>query len=184
VFGTMMLQSTWVLYTGYRYGWTPRQVGVSLMVVGISAIVVQGKLVGVLLSRMGERRGLFVGLSITATVMVLYGLATEGWMIYPLICVGAFGGLTGPAVQTLITRRVPADEQGTVQGALASLASLATVFAPPIAAWSFAACIRPQALVYLPGITFFEAAAVIVAALVLTARSLRPDHGLLPEKPR
>lgn len=26
-----MAQSTWVLYTGYRYGWTPREVGLSLM---------------------------------------------------------------------------------------------------------------------------------------------------------
>jgi MFS transporter, DHA1 family, tetracycline resistance protein len=173
VFGTMMLQSTWVLYTGYRYGWSPRQVGVSLMVVGISAIVVQGKLVGVLLPRMGEKRGLFFGLSTTAIVMVLYGLATEGWMIYPLICVGALGGLTAPSVQSLITRRVPSDEQGTVQGALASLASLATVFAPPIAAWSFAACIGPNAIIYLPGVTLFEAAAVVLVGLVLAARSLR-----------
>ena len=173
VFGTMMLQSTWVIYTGYRYGWTPRQVGVSLMIVGISAIVVQGKLVGVVLPRIGEKRGLFFGLSITVVVMVLYGLATESWMIYPLICVGAFGGLTAPSVQSLITRRVPADEQGTVQGALSSLASLATVFAPPIGAWSFAACIGPNAIVHLPGVTLFEAAAVVMVALALAARTLR-----------
>jgi DHA1 family tetracycline resistance protein-like MFS transporter len=176
VFGTMMLHSTWVLYTGYRYGWTPRQVGISLMLVGLSAIVVQGRLVGVLVSRIGEKRGLLTGLSITAIVMVLYGLVTEGWMIYPLICVGAFGGLTGPSVQTLITRRVPADEQGTVQGALASLSSLATVFAPPIAAWSFAACVGPNAIIHLPGIPLFEAAAVVLTGLALAVRSLRrPD---------
>jgi MFS transporter, DHA1 family, tetracycline resistance protein len=173
VFGTMMLQSTWVLYTGYRYGWTPRQVGVSLMVVGISAIVVQGKVVGVLLPRIGEKRGLFLGLSITVIVMILYGLATKGWIIYPLICVGAFGGLTAPSVQSLITRRVPADEQGTVQGALSSLASLATIFAPPIAAWSFASCIGPGALIDLPGIALFEAALVVLFGLVLAVRSLR-----------
>jgi DHA1 family tetracycline resistance protein-like MFS transporter len=173
VFGTMMLQSTWVIYTGYRYGWTPRQVGVSLMIVGLSAIVVQGKLVGVLLPRMGEKRGLILGLATTAVVMVLYGIATEGWMVYPLICIGALGGLSGPSVQTLITRRVPADEQGTVQGALSSLASLATIFAPPIGAWSFAACIGPKAIIHLPGITLFEAAAVVVAGLLLALRALR-----------
>jgi DHA1 family tetracycline resistance protein-like MFS transporter len=175
IFGTMMLQSTWVLYTGYRYGWSPRDVGVSLMLVGLSAIVVQGKLVGVILPKIGERRGLIFGMSLTAVVTILYGLAPEGWMIYPLICIGSFGGLTGPAVQTLITRRVPADEQGTVQGALASLSSLATVFAPPIAAWSFAACIGPNAVIELPGITLFEAAAVILIGLGLAIRSLRGE---------
>ncbi|MGH7945410.1 MAG: MFS transporter, partial [Opitutaceae bacterium] len=160
-------------YTGYRYGWTPRQVGVSLMIVGISAIVVQGKLVGVLLPRMGEKRALYFGLSTTVVVMVLYGITTEDWMIYPLICIGALGGLTAPSVQSLITRRIPADEQGTVQGALSSLASLATVFAPPLAAWSFAACIGPNAIVYLPGIALFEAATVVLAGLVLAVRTLR-----------
>ncbi len=173
VFGTMMLQSTWVLYSGYRYNWTPREVGFSLMAVGVSAIIVQGKLVGIILPRMGEKRGLLFGLSLTAVVTVLYGLAPHGWMIYPLICIGSFGGLSGPSVQTLITKRVPPDEQGTVQGALASLASLATVFAPPIAAWSFAACIGPHAIVQLPGITLFEASAVILASLALAIRSLR-----------
>ena len=175
VFGTMMLQSTWVLYTGYRYGWTPRQVGVSLMLVGISAIVVQGKLVGVLLPRIGERRGLLFGLSTTVTVLVLYGLATEGWMVYPLICLGALGGLTAPSVQSLITQRVPLDEQGAVQGALSSLASLATVFAPPLAAWSFAAFVGPNAILHLPGIALFEAAAIVLGGLVLAERASRPS---------
>jgi MFS transporter, DHA1 family, tetracycline resistance protein len=104
---------------------------------------------------------------------VLYGLATESWMVYVLICVGALGGLTAPSVQSLITRRIPADEQGTVQGALSSLASLATVFAPPIGAWSFAACIGPNAVFQLPGIALFEAAAVVLVALSLAVRQLR-----------
>ena len=180
IFGTMMLQSTWVLYTSYRYGWTPRDVGVSLMVVGLSAIVVQGKLVGVILPRIGENRGMILGMSLTALITVSYGLVPEGWMIYPLICLGSLGGLTGPSVQTLITRRVPANEQGTVQGVLASLASLATIFAPPIAAWSFAACVGPDAIIELPGIALFEAAAVILIGLALAIRSLRLNRAASP----
>jgi DHA1 family tetracycline resistance protein-like MFS transporter len=68
---------------------------------------------------------------------------------------------------------VPANEQGTVQGALASLSSLATVFAPPIAAWSFAASVGPKAVIEVPGIALFEAAAVILVGLALALRSLR-----------
>jgi DHA1 family tetracycline resistance protein-like MFS transporter len=77
---------------------------------------------------------------------------------------------------------VPSNEQGTVQGALASLASLATVFAPPIAAWSFAACIRPDTAIYLPGVTMFEAAVIVVAALCLAVRSLRQPEDSSPSK--
>jgi DHA1 family tetracycline resistance protein-like MFS transporter len=114
-----------------------------------------------------------LGMMLSATVMVLYGFATQGWMIYPLICIGSFGGIAGPAAQTLITKRIPPNEQGAVQGALSSLASLAAVFAPPIAAWSFGACIAPGSAVYLPGIAFFEGAAVMLAALALASRALR-----------
>jgi DHA1 family tetracycline resistance protein-like MFS transporter len=172
-FGTTMLQSTWVLYTGYRYGWTPRQVGMSLMLVGVAAIVVQGRLVGVILPRIGEKRALRGGLVLAATVTALYGVATEGWMIYALICVGSFGGISAPATQALISRRVPPDEQGTVQGALSSLASLGTVFAPPIAAWSFSAFIQPDSALHLPGIACFEASTVLLVALALATRTLR-----------
>lgn len=168
-----MLQSTWVLYTGYRYGWSPRQVGVSLMLVGVMAALVQGKLVGGILRRLGEKRGLLCGLALSAVVMSLYGLATEGWMIYPLICLGSFSGISGPAAQAIITKRIPADEQGAVQGALSSLGSLASVFAPPIAAWSFGACIVPESALQLPGIAFFEASAAMVIALALGWRALR-----------
>jgi DHA1 family tetracycline resistance protein-like MFS transporter len=106
-------------------------------------------------------------------VTALYGVATEGWMVYVLICIGSLGGISGPATQGLISRRVPADEQGRVQGVLSSLASLATVFAPPIAAWSFSAAIEPGAAVHLPGIAFFEGAFVLLLAMALAARTLR-----------
>jgi MFS transporter, DHA1 family, tetracycline resistance protein len=168
-----MLQSTWVLYTGYRYGWTPRQVGLSLMLVGIMAAIVQGRLVGPILGRLGEKRGLLIGLGMSGIVMVLYGVAPQGWMIFPLIVIGSFSGIAGPAAQALITKRIPADEQGGVQGALSSLGSLASVFAPPIAAWSFGACIGPQSALHLPGIAFFEAAITMAIALGLAWRALR-----------
>jgi MFS transporter, DHA1 family, tetracycline resistance protein len=174
-----MVQSTWVLYTGYRYGWTPRQVGVSLMLVGIMAAIVQGKLVGRILGRLGEQRGLLIGLGMSATCMVLYGLATQGWMVYGLICIASFSGIAGPAAQALITKRIPANEQGAVQGALSSLASLAAVFAPPIAAWSFGGCIAAGAPFHVPGIAFFEAALAMLVALLLAWRALeavRPER--------
>ncbi|MFI5356356.1 MAG: TCR/Tet family MFS transporter [Opitutales bacterium] len=175
MFGTVMLQSTWVLYTGYRYGWSTRDVGLSLMFVGITSAIVQGRLVRPLLGWIGEQRGLVIGLLGSAAVMVGYGLATRGWMIYALVVVGALVGISGPAAQSLITRHVPADEQGAVQGSLASLTSLAGIFAPPLAAWSFGACIAPGGRWHLPGIAFFEAAALLLVALGLALRSFRID---------
>ena len=78
-----------------------------------------------------------------------------------------------PALHSLVSRRVPVDEQGAVQGALSSLVSLANVFAPPISAWGFAACIGPDARIHLPGISFFGAALMLLAAFGLATRALR-----------
>ena len=173
--GSFMLQSTWVLYTGYRYGWGTREVGLSLAAVGITTAIVQARLVRPILSRLGEQRGLAAGLVLSAVAMTGYGLATQGWMIYVLILLGAFGGIAGPAAQSLITRHVPADEQGAVQGVLASLGSLAGIFGPPIAAWSFGACVAPHTPLHLPGVAFFESAVLFLVALGLARRAFRLD---------
>ncbi len=173
MFSSTMLQSIWVLYTGYRYNWTTQQVGFSLALVGIMAAVVQGRLVRPILGKLGEKSGLILGLIFTAVIMACYGLATEGWMIYVLIPIGAFGGITGPAAQALITRNVPANEQGAVQGSLSGMVSLANIIAPPISAWSFGACITPGSRLYMPGIAFFEASLLLLVALVFAFRSFR-----------
>jgi DHA1 family tetracycline resistance protein-like MFS transporter len=171
-----MLQATWVLYTGYRFGWTPGQTGTSMMVSGLMSTVVQWKLVGPILKRTGEARGLLLGLLVSVAVFTLYGLATEGWMMYVIICFASFGGIAGPAVQSLITRRVPPTEQGAVQGALGGLQSLAGVISPLIATRSFAAAIKPEGRWHLPGIAFFEAAFLVFCAFLIASRAVRVPY--------
>ena len=173
MFAQSMLQSVWVLYTGYRYHWGPRQVGLSLTFVGVMAVVVQGGMVRRIIAATGERRGLVLGLLVSALIMAAYGLATQGWMIYLLIIIGAWGGIAGPAGQALITKHVPPTDQGAVQGSLSGLVSLANIFGPMLASWSFGRLIGP-----VPGIAFFEAAALVLVALVLAFRSFRLDDAV------
>ncbi len=169
-FANTILQSIWALYTDYRYHWSPSQVGNSLMFIGAMAIVVQGGLVKRIIALTGERKGLVIGLLVSAFAMAAYGTATQGWMIYVLVLIGAWGGIAGPSAQTLITKHVPANEQGAVQGSLSGLVSLTGIFAPLFAAWSFGKCI-PR----LPGIAFYEASALILVALALAFRSFQLD---------
>jgi DHA1 family tetracycline resistance protein-like MFS transporter len=99
-------------------------------------------------------------------------------MIYAIVCFGAFAGIAGPAIQALITRHVSPNEQGGVQGAMSSLTSLANICAP-IGAWSFAAGIAPDSRLHMPGVAFFEAAALVVAGLLLAWRTVRVDARLV-----
>ncbi len=171
--GQLMLQSTWVLYTGYRYGWTPKQVGISLAIVGVMAAIVQGGLARRIIPALGERRALMLGLTISSLSMAGYGLATQGWMIYAILVAGSLGGIGGPAAQGLISRTVAANEQGAVQGALSSLASLAGIVGPPIGASLFGYFISGRSPAHIPGISFFLSAFLIFCALLLAIRSFR-----------
>jgi DHA1 family tetracycline resistance protein-like MFS transporter len=169
-------QSLWVLYTGSRFGWNSRQVGMSLALVGFMAAIVQGGLAGRILGIIGERRGVFVGLTAMAVAMAGYGAASEGWMIYFVIVIGSLSGIGSPATQSIISQAVPADEQGAVQGALNSITSIARIIAPLLWTFLFSWAIAPGNQVHLPGLPFFGASLVSVAAAVLAWRAFRMDE--------
>ncbi len=124
------LPSLFVLYGDYRFGWTARAVGFALAGVGVVSMIVQGGLVGAAVKRLGEPRALVAGLAFGAVAFTLYGLAPTGALFLLGIPIGGLFGLTYPALQGLMTRRVGADEQGRLQGAIASVMGIAGVIAP------------------------------------------------------
>lgn len=174
----MMLFSIWALYTSYRYHWDPKHVGLSLMLVGVMSAVVQAVLAKRIIGRIGDVRGVILGLLLSALAQVLYGLAPQGWMIYCIILVGSFAGIAGPALQSYITKHVPPNEQGGVQGIYSGLASLAGIPGPLIAGWSFGWAVRPGQPGWLAGVPFFLAATLVVLALALAVRSFGKDHAV------
>jgi DHA1 family tetracycline resistance protein-like MFS transporter len=175
MFGQSMLQTIWALYTRYRFGWLPRDVGISLTFIGVTTVVVQGGLVKRIIGWTGERKGLVIGLLVSAAAMAGYGSATQGWMMYAIMLFGAVAGISGPAAQALITKHVPPTEYGAIQGSLSGLQSLSYVFAPVLGAWSFGSCIAADARWHVPGITFYEASALMLVALGLALRSFYVD---------
>lgn len=178
--GQFGVHSTWVLYTGYRYQWSPADVGLSLALVGITAAVVQGGLARWILPAIGEKRALIAGLLLNGVTLALYGLATRGWMIYAILPVGAISGLAGQAAQSMVSHAVGPHEQGTVQGALASLNSVAGFVAPLLATSLFGYFIGAQAPTPLPGIPFFLGSALAAASLGVALATLRrhPQAGV------
>ena len=171
------LQTVWVPYTTYRYGWGVGQVGASLAVVGVLMAVSQGGLVRPMVARFGEVRTLMVALVFAVLGMLLFGLASEGWMMYAVTAVYCLGlGLLNPAVQGLMSRAVAANEQGLLQGAMSSIMTGTAVIGPPLANGLFAVAIAPQAPVALPGAPFFVGSLLCLAALGLARRILSPHE--------
>ncbi|HEX7370967.1 MAG TPA: TCR/Tet family MFS transporter [Rhodanobacteraceae bacterium] len=168
------LNSTFVLYTDYRYGWGTLAVGGALAVVGLCTAIVQGGLVRPLVPKFGERRLMLAGLGFAILGYILFGLAPHAWMFMAAIPLLCLGGLAGPPAQSIMTHEVDPREQGRLQGALSSLRSLAGIIGPLLFANLFALFISKHAPVHdLSGISFLLAAALTVAALWLTARATR-----------
>ena len=169
-----VLPSTFVLYTGYRYDWTERTVGLSLAAVGICSGLVQGALVRPVVRHFGERRALATGLVFGAAGFALFGLAptaTLFWLGIPLM---SLWGLSGPSTQGLMTRRVGSSEQGQLQGAHGSLRAIAGLVGPGLFTLTFAASIAPQRDWHLAGAPFLLAASLLAVAFAVAWRVTRP----------
>jgi DHA1 family tetracycline resistance protein-like MFS transporter len=167
------LASVFVLYTGYRYGWTVTEVGWALAAVGVAFSIVQGGLVGPLVARVGERRMLIFGLSAGAIGMAIYGAAPSGVMFAAGIPIMALWGFYGPSAQGLMTRRVGPHEQGRLQGALQSVMGITGIIGPGVFSTVFASAIGPMRHVGLPGAPFLLAALMLGIAATLAYRVSR-----------
>lgn len=167
----------WVLYTGTRYGWDSKMVGWSLALVGILAAIVQAGLAGRVLKVIGEKRGIYGGLLAMSAAMLCYGAATDGWMVFVIIFIGSIAGIGSPAIQSMISKSVPSDEQGAVQGALNSITSIAGILAPLLWTALFSWAIAKERSIHVPGLPFFGAALVSVAAAFFAWRALKGKGG-------
>jgi DHA1 family tetracycline resistance protein-like MFS transporter len=172
-FAQMMLHSTWVLYTTYRFNWTPRDNGLALFCVGLAAAVVQAALLAVLLRRFGEVRLSLLGLASGAVTFVLYGLATHGWMMYVFILCNLLAFAAGPALQGILSKASGAGEQGELMGSLQSISSLGVVVMPPIGTAILGAVSHLPANDWRVGSTFFLCAAMQALAIAVARRYFR-----------
>ncbi|MGZ8253383.1 MAG: MFS transporter [Burkholderiaceae bacterium] len=162
-----ILHGTWVLYTEFRFGWGPRENGLSLFVVGLASAVMQGLLLGWLLKRLGERRLVIAGMLSGLVAFILYGLATEGWMMYAIIGANLLGFAVAPGLNALVSKAADPREQGLAMGSLSSLGSLMAVIAPMMGAPLLAAVSHLPAGDWRIGAPFFLSAALQVGALAM-----------------
>jgi DHA1 family tetracycline resistance protein-like MFS transporter len=126
----VVLPSTFVLYATYRYGWDATTVGLTLAMVGICAMAVQGAAIGPIVRRFGERRALLFGLCCGAAGFLIFGAAPSGPLFWLGIPVMALWGVSGAALQALTTQRVTPEQQGQLQGATASVQSVSQLLGP------------------------------------------------------
>ncbi len=168
----VVLPSVFVLYASYRYGWDAKTVGLTLAMVGICAMAVQGAAIGPIVKRFGERRALFFGLCCGAAGFLIFGAAPSGPLFWLGIPVMALWGIAGAATQALTTQLVKPEQQGQLQGATTSVQSVSQLLGPFLFTLTFAHFISAQAPFKLPGAPFYLASALLLLALLVALKVL------------
>ena len=175
--GHHVYPTNWNFYTIAKFDWTPLDIGLSMGLVGVLMAFVQGFLTGKVIPRLGEIRCAVIGMTFASIAFLGYAFATEGWMLYAWMIPGALGGFTFPSIQGLLSKQIPANAQGELQGALGAVSSLVSILAPPVLTQLFGYYTAPENPVYFPGAAFVAAAGIAMAATAVFLLVARPRLG-------
>lgn len=167
------LPSVWSYFSIERFNWSPKEIGVSLVVVGILVAFVQGFLVGKTNVWFGKQKVVTYGFLLWTLGMFLFSQASEPWMLYAFLIPYALGGVAGPTVQGIISNQVSEKEQGNLQGSITGLVSITAILGQLLFAPTFYYFVRPETGFYFPGASFALAAILLLVAFVLAKVAMK-----------
>jgi len=167
------VQSNWSYFNIEKFKWSPKMIGISLAVVGVLVSLVQGLLVRVVNPKIGNEKSVYVGLGLYTIGLVLFGLASQSWMMFAFLIPYCLGGISGPGLQAIISGTVPANEQGELQGSLTSIISITSIVGPLVMSNLFAFFTGPIAPFYFPGAPFMLAAVLMLLSCFFAYKALR-----------
>jgi len=171
------VQSNWSFANINKFGWTPKMIGISLGVVGVLVSLVQGLLIRVVNPKLGNEKSVYIGIALYAIGLTLFAFATQGWMMFLFLVPYCLGGISGPALQALISAHVPKNEQGELQGSLTGLNSLTTIFGPSmmIGLTSYFSIKNDPAHIYFPGASFLFGSVLMGLSALIAYWVLKHD---------
>jgi DHA1 family tetracycline resistance protein-like MFS transporter len=167
------VQSTWTFINIEKFKWSEAVIGYSLGVVGLLVAIVQGGLIRFINPRLGNEKSAYTGLALYGLGLFLFAFASQTWMMFVFLIPYCLGGIAGPAIQSIISGQVPANEQGELQGALTSLMSVTSIIGPLVMSYLFSYFTRPNAPIRFPGAPFLFGAVLMIGSTVIAYLTLR-----------
>ena len=167
MFATSVYPAVWPFWGIAKFGWSPVMVGLSLAAFGLVTAICQGTLTGPAVARWGEVRVCLIGLCAAVLGLLGYGVATGMGMVVLFMLVHAPEGFVQPMLTAIMSKSVPEDAQGELQGGISSVMNLAMLCGTVFFAQVFGYFLSPAAPVQSPDIAYFIAAGVISLPLLL-----------------
>ncbi len=177
------LHTSWFLYTEFKFGWSPKDNGVSLFAVGMMAVLVQGGLLRQVQKRVPLHLIVRIGLVSSTVAFFAWGVVPEGWMMYVVIVANVFGYMVQPGMQSLVANAVDPSRQGESMGAVSSINSVAAMVGPLLGTPLLAAVSHYPRGDWHLGAPFYLCAAIqMVAAFIGLRHFARHRHELHAER--
>jgi DHA1 family tetracycline resistance protein-like MFS transporter len=172
------VQSTWSFFTIQQFSWNPRMIGISLGLVGLLVGIVQGGLIRLINPLIGNKRSVYLGMALYTIGLILFSIASQSWMMFVFLIPYCLGGICGPALQSIISGQVPANQQGELQGGLTSIMSLTSIIGPVVMTSLFSYFTQTTAPFHFAGAPFLLGSILMALSLFFAYRSLRHNNSI------
>ncbi|MFV8328281.1 TCR/Tet family MFS transporter [Flavobacterium sp. ZS1P14] len=172
------VMSTWTFINIEKFGWSNALIGLSLTAAGLMVVIVQGGLIRIINPKIGNEKCIFVGLILYTLSLLLFAFASQSWMMFIFLIPYCLGGITGPSLQSIISKNIPQNEQGELQGALTSLMSVAAIIGPLLMTNLFTWFTSPTAPIQFAGAPFLAGAALMMISVFIAANSIKKSFQL------
>lgn len=156
-----------------KFQWTLSSVGTLGITIGVLLVGIQGGLIRWTIPKFGQEKNIVAGLIFYAIGLTLIAFASQGWMMYVFMIPYCLGGISGPALQALVTGKVSKKEQGEMQGAITIINSLSVIVGPLIFGYVFSFFTHKNSTVYFPGGAYLLAAALMLISTFIAIRSFK-----------
>jgi len=174
------VETVLAFYLIEKFKWTMSSISSLGIFIGVLLIGIQGGLIRIIIPKLGQEKSIVAGLLFYAIGLMLIAFAGQGWMMYLYMIPYCLGGISGPALQGLITSKVEANEQGELQGSLNSLLSVTTIIGPLLMTSLFAHFTNPKvSSIYFPGAPYLLGAILMLISTLIAIRNFKRPVKLL-----
>ncbi len=139
IFAFAGLEATFAMWSEREFGWGVEQNGYIFAFIGIISAVIQGTLIAPLSRRMGE-----IGMVRQGFLALGIGLAALPFaenlplLLFALVIIAYGFSISSPALNSLLSLNIPAEQQGGILGIGRSASTLARALGPAGAGYLFA----------------------------------------------
>ena len=178
---------SWAYFAPAKYGWDSKTIGLSLTLVGISMAVVQIYLLGRAVRQFGERPTAMFSITFGISVMLIYVLTDSAAIALTMCLFTGIQGMAMPSLNAMMSRRIPPDMQGELQGFNGSITALSALVAPLMYNTSLSYYTAETTPIYFAGAPFVLSALfgliglIVLSRLSFSSETMTHENQLIPE---